>query len=164
MRKQSISIAAFCARGREIGCVLIQEGRIVWYGVKTIKGKRNGAEFTRHVARVLLSLFERLTPRYLVVVEDVSHRTTPGAVNQEIQKLGKKWTRTGSYHVKTVSLQDVKHRICNDHTVSHRVLIEAVVTRYPLLAGLRRDFAIYRPLYWELVILAVALADTATDP
>ena len=142
----------------------MQEGRIVWYGVKTIKGKRSGAEFTRHVTRVLLSLFERLTPRCLVVVEDVAHRTTLGAVNQEIQKLGKKWTCTGSCHVKTISLQDVKHRICNDHTVSHRILMEAVVTRYPLLAGLQRDFAIYRPFYWELVCMAVGMADAAEKP
>lgn len=164
MRKRSTFIAAFCARNREIGYVLMSEGRIIRYGVKTIKGKRSGAEFNRHVARGLLSLFERITPRRLVVVEDVSHRTKPGAVNQKIQNLRKTWTRTGSYQVKTISLQELKHRLCNDHTVSHRDLVAAVVTRYPLLAGLRVDCAIYRPLYWELVCMAIGMADAVENP
>ena len=157
-------IAAFCARNREIGYVLMLDGRIIHYGVKTIKGKRKGKDFIRRVTRTLQAVLERLTPRCLVVVEDLSHRTKPGAVNQAIHALETEWTRKQLCRVTSLSLRDVKHSICSDHTVAHRVLAETIVTRYPPLAGLRCDFAIYRPLYWELVCLAAALADTAEKP
>ena len=163
-KKTNIPIAALCARGREIGYVLMVDGRIIRYGVKTIKGKRRGVVFLRQVARILMGVLDRLTPQYMVVVEDVSHRTKPGAVNQEIAKLKKEWMDTGSCQVRTISLKDVKYRLCDDHSVSHRALVEMVLARYPLVACLRVDFAIYRPLYWELVCLAIGMADAVEGP
>ena len=158
--KTHIPIVAFCARGREIGYVLMQDGRIIHYGVKTVKGKRSGREFLRRVTQALLSVLEILTPRCLVVVEDMPHRTKSGAVNKAIQQIVSDWRRNNRrYRMMNLPLRDVKRQVCEDPCVTHRVLADAMVTRYPILMGLRRDFAIYRPLYWELVCLAVALAD-----
>lgn len=161
-KEEDMLIVAFCARGREIGYVLIQYGRIIRYGVKTIKGERRGRQFSQRVERALLDVLERLTPPYLVVIEDIPHLPIPGGVNRAIQMIGAQWKEEHLYKIVTVSLHEAKQCVCSDDSVTHPVLAENIVSRYPILVGLSRDFAIYQPLYWELVCLAAALADAAS--
>jgi hypothetical protein len=164
MQPPSTPVAAFCARGREIGYVLMTGGRIMRYGVKTIKGKRQGREFYQRVARALMAVLERLTPRCLVVVENMPPRGKPGAVNQAIRMTMQAWEIEKRHRIRAISLKKAKRRICGQPTATHRDLAKRIIIRHPILSDLRCVLAAYRPLYWELVCMAAALAETPAGP
>ena len=73
------------------------------------------------------------------------------------------WNKTREYEVRTVSLQAVKGHLDGDPRGTNQALAEAVMTRHPSLSELPCDFVFYRAPYWELVLLAAALAEGAGD-
>ena len=151
---------AFFARGREIGYVRLTNGQLVRYGVKTIKGPRRGSAFTQRVEQVLSSVMDRGEVPAEIVVERRGTGSKHGALCRTISTLAKHWKR-GRYRVCSLSLDEVKDKLCDDATVTQHTLAEAIVQRYPMLCTLRNQTTDQKTKYWANVCIALALADVA---
>ena len=161
MKNVPTTIIAFFARGREIGFVILEEQELVRYGVKTIKGNRQGSAFPTRVETALASFCAMGGSSRIVVVERPSRSSRTGALCNVIGDLTTHWKRTG-FPVYTLSLNEAKRRICGDPKATHRAVLQRMIERYPRLWPVVTLRKAQNATYWEKVGLVMALADVAT--
>lgn len=159
MKENPSSLVAFFARGREIGFVVMDNGQLFRYGVKTIKGKRRGVVFTKRIENALSPLLKIVRPHTTIVIEKTENLKRPGALCRTLSQIVKQWEK--EKQVYGLSLEEVKLRLCDTRKATHRELMEEVVERHALFKGLMFNGKAGQRRYWEKVILAMALADTA---
>lgn len=160
MRNNPTAILALFARGREIGFVIIENGELWRYGVKTIKGKRRGVAFAKRVESAISPLMEAIGPHGVIVIERTESLKREGALCHILPQLLKGLTNRG-YSLHSISLAEVKQRLCDTRKATHRELIEAIAERYPVLRSVMIDAKAQKVKYWEKVFIAMALADGA---
>lgn len=153
------SIIAFFARGREIGFVILENGKIVRYGVKTIRGQKQGSDLIRRVERILAPVLAMAGPHSVVVIERDADSSRKGSLCRAVHHLSERWRRQG-YRVLSVPWKEVKEKLCERSRATHREIIQVVVQRHTLLWPLVRRSTVQAG-YWKKVLLAAALADVA---
>lgn len=158
MKNDPTTIISFFARGREIGFVVIEGGQVVRYGVKTIKGKRQGSDSIRSVERALWPLIETLESQGMIVVERHSASSRTGILCQVMGILAKRWKRAG-YPTSIVSLETVKRSLCETRKAKHIDILKVMMERYPFFRPLIPQPKAAKAKYWKKVLLALALAD-----
>lgn len=153
----STSIIAFFARGREIGFVVMDSGQIVRYGVKTIKGSKQGSDLVQRVELTLAPVLASTGLHSVIVVEGNAARLK-GALCQAVISLSKQWARQG-YEVRYVSWRLLKARFCGNCEATYGAVIQAVTAWHPLLWPLVHQATAPQIAYWKKVLLAAALAE-----
>ena len=88
------SIIAFFSRNGEIGYVIIREGELRRWGVKTIKGKRSGDAFVRKVEKALSAVIS-LAEQGVIVTERIRGTPHQGALSRVMPKVLKPWRKSG---------------------------------------------------------------------
>jgi len=152
------SIIALFARGREIGFVILENGKIVRYGVKTIKGKKQGSDLTRRVERILAPVLAMAGLHSVIVIERDAELSRKGALCKAIHHLAGQWRRQ-NYRVRPVSWAEVVRTLCEGRRATQREVAQAILEQHPLLWQLVRQSTAYRAKYWKKVLLAAALAE-----
>ncbi|MDA1193011.1 MAG: hypothetical protein O3A46_15155 [Candidatus Poribacteria bacterium] len=148
MSKRIQTTIGLFARGKEIGFAVVVNGEMTRYGVKTVTGKRTGADFRHRIASILDALTEAESSSWIILPDKAS----PGALSRTVLRWAEAPRNAG--HVRRVSMNDVKRLICGDPGATHRALSQTVVATYPILAAAsaKRDQPKRR------VLIAVALA------
>lgn len=154
------SLIALFTRGREIGFVILENGQVVRYGVKTIKGKKQGPGLIRRVERILAPVLVMAGLHSVIVIERDANLSRKGALCQVVHRLSEQW-RCRGYRVSSVSWKEVKEKLCEHSKTTHQEVIQAVVQRQPLLWLLVRHSTVQQASYWKKVLLAAALAEAA---
>ena len=162
MKQPPTPIIAFFARGGGIGFALLDGGELRRYGVKTIEGRRRGAAFTRSIENALSPLLAMLGEGGLIVMERNSPASRRGALCRRMSQIANRWERRG-YAVCPLSLSEAKRRMCERPKATHRVLVETIATRHPILRPLVTRASIQQFKYWERVFIAMALAEVANE-
>ena len=153
------STVALFARGREIGFVILDGRTITRYGVKTIKGKKQGSDLTRRVERVLAPVLAMAGSHGLIVVERDVNLSRKGMLCKAVHRLSEQWRRRG-YWVASVSWKEVRERLCECREVTqYQVSFAVVYQRHPLLWPLVKRSTVQQTKYWKKVLLAAALAE-----
>src|ERR1044071_1615321 len=67
MLTNRMKILAIDPGTREMGVAILDRQTLLYYGVKTIRGRRNPAEVLRRVQEITLSLIERFRPDCLAL-------------------------------------------------------------------------------------------------
>jgi len=161
MNQRPIDILALFARGREIGFVLINNGTVYRYGVKTIKGnKKRGQVFVKCVEKALFPLLENLETDGAVVIEQRERLGRKNASKTTILHILKRFVED-VYPLQEISLSEVKQSICAYKKATHQELIETIVRRYPTFLSKIKGVAREKARYWEKVLMALALAEVA---
>jgi len=156
MPKPTNTLALF-ARGREIGFVFIDNGELLRYGVKTIKGKRRGPGFYERIGKAIEGLLENLQANGMVVIERVDSggkqgglaKILPHIVEQFVDKV---------YPLMSLSLAEVKQRLCGSTKATNRALMETIAQREQIFLPLL-DGKAQKRNYWKKVIMAMAMAE-----
>jgi len=163
MNQRPIDILALFARGREIGFVLINNGTVYRYGVKTTKGnKKRGQVFVKCVEKALFPLLETLGDEGVIVIERRERLGRGGVAKTTIPHILKRFVKD-VYPLQEISLSEVKQSICNYKKATHQELIETIVRRYPTFLSKIKGVAHEKARYWEKVLMALALAEVAKN-
>jgi len=153
------TLIAFLARGREIGFVVLYEGTVLRYGVKTIKGrKRAGPGFTRRVEQTLAPLLRTVGRNAVVVIEQDAAPSKKGALCRTLNSLSERWKEQGR-RVCALSWEEVKRGLSRSEWMTQDEIAQVVVERQPLLWPLVTPLKAQRMRYWKKVLLAAALAE-----
>jgi hypothetical protein len=153
------TLIAFLARGREIGFVVLYEGTVLRYGIKTIKGRKQaGAGLTRRVEQILDTLLRTAGRNAVVVVEQDAALSKKGALCQTLNSLAERWKEQGR-RVCALSWEEVKRRLSRSEWMTQDEIARVVVERQPLLWSLDTPRQAQRMRYWKKVLLAAALAE-----
>lgn len=155
-------IIALFARSREVGFVIVEHSKLSRYGVKTIKAARRGATFVKAVERTLDPLLETAHPNGLIVVEQNPNTPQKGMLCRTIYQMSQRWKQKG-YPVRFLSLTDIKQYVCETPKATHHKLIETIAQRYPILLPLITSAKNEKALYWQKVLIAMAMADVANS-
>lgn len=157
------TLIGFFTRGREIGYVVMDNGQLVRYGVKTIKGRRQGPDFVRRVEDALASVLNLAGPHATVVIERRKGNSHTGALCRVVQRLLKRRAanRRRCYAVRAVSLKEAKQEVCGDGDVTNRELSEAIIKRHPILWALISSPKVQQVHYRQPILLVTALAELA---
>lgn len=158
IQERPSSITAFFGRGKEVGFVCLKHGDLIDFGVKTITGRRRGGGFTKKIQNTLSALLETPEQHGLIVVERVSEMSYTGGLRHAMNAVSKRWKKDG-YSVCSISLKQVKQRLCGTPNATHRELMEEVAERHAILKVLMADGKADNAHYWEKVVLAMALVD-----
>jgi len=151
------SLIALYTRGREIGFVILENGKIVRYGVKTIKGKKQRPDLTERIDHILTPVLAIAGPSVIVIERDAT-LSRKGALCKAIHHLAGQWRRRG-YQIRPVSWEEVVRTLCEGRRATQREVAQAILEQHPLLWPLVRQSTAYRAKYWKKVLLAAALAE-----
>lgn len=155
------TFVAFLARGREIGFVVLHQGILIRYGIKTIKGrKQGGPAFIRRVEQVLTPVLTMAGHHGVIVVERDADRAQIGALCRAVHRLPERWGQR-DLRVCAVSWEEVKMELCRYRQATQGEVTQVVVERQPLLWPLFMPLKAQRMKYWKKVFLAAAMAEVA---
>ncbi len=153
------TLIAFLARGREIGFVVLNNGTVVRYGVKTIKGrKRAGPGFTRRVEQTLTPVLAMAGPGAVIVIEQDATPSQKGALCQALNSLWPRWKEQG-YRAYALPWEGIRWALGGSRRMTQDDIVQVVVKRQPLLWPLVTPLKAQRMKYWKKVLLAAALAE-----
>jgi hypothetical protein len=132
MRQKPTKTLSIFARGKEIGFVILEDGEILKYGAKTVKGKRSRVSFDKRVEKALCPLLKAVRPQGSVALERDLEDSKRGALCRAIGRTSKLWGKKG-YPLRFVSLRETKKSLCGKQKATYQELIEEVVRKRPLL-------------------------------
>jgi hypothetical protein len=161
MQKATNTLALF-ARGREIGFVWLENGLLYRYGVKTIKGKRYGRAFYKRIGKSLKRLLENLCPDGMVVIERVDNQCKLGELAKALPGIVEQFVGD-VYPLISLSLVEVKLRLCGSAKATHLDLIEIIAQREPIFLSLIKDGKAQQRNYWKKMLIAMALAEAVQN-
>lgn len=138
----------------------MEDGEILRYGVKTVKGKRNRPDFAKRVEKALSPLLKAIGTQGLVVVQRGTISSKRGALCRTLDKMLKLWKKKG-YRLCLISLLEVKRSLCENRKATYGELIKVVAERYPVLWPLSVIRKPEKTKYWGKAMIAMALVETA---
>jgi len=160
LAQKATNILALFARGREIGFVWIDNGELLRYGVKTIKGKRRGPAFYKQIGKSLKGLLEKLGPDGLVVIERVDDGGRKGGLAKALPRIVEEFVDK-VYPLMSLSLAEVKQSLCGCSKATHLALMETIAQREQIFLSLLKDGKAQRRNYWKKVLMAMGLGVAA---
>lgn len=130
---KKLKVLAIDPGTREMGVALLEDGALIYQGVKTIRRKKSPHETLRAGRKIILRLINDLKPNVLAVEKTFfSNNRNSALLNvfaDEIRAVGK---RKG-LKVLAFAANTVKKAICRNGRASKEELARAVVSKYPEL-------------------------------
>ncbi len=170
MHTKKVKILAIDPGTREMGVAVLEGEQLVYYGVKTIRGRRNPAEVLRRIQAVTTRLIGRFRPDCLAIEKTflIQKSASLLIVAAEEVKATARQHRLAVYeYAPTV----VRKLICNSGRATKQETATVIARRFPELRSYREQRTKWETLYYANLFDAVALAvccanDTTlhTDP
>jgi len=157
MSKNNSKILAIDPGTREMGIAFLEEGRLVYYGVKAIKKKKSPHETLREGRKIILRLIKDFKPDVLAVEKAffVNNRSASllNVFVDEIRAIGRrKGIKVISYAPSTV-----KRILCGNGRASKEEVARAVVLTFPELKVFLTQDRKWKEKYHQNMFDAVAL-------
>jgi len=148
---------------REIGFAFLENEKLIYYGVKTVKNQRSARETMHEGRKIVLRLIRDFKPNTLVYEKSLFYNNRCAALLnafvEEIRKIGK---RKG-LEVRGFAPSTVKKAICGYGRASKKEEVKVIISKYPeLKAYLRQDRA-WKEEYHQNMFDAVALGIIANE-
>jgi crossover junction endodeoxyribonuclease RuvC len=142
---------------REMGVAFLEEGKLIYYGVKAIKKKKSPHETLREGRKIILRLINDFKPDVLVLEKAffVNNRSASllNVFVDEIKAIGRrKGLKVISYAPSTV-----KKFICGNGRASKREVARVIVSKYPELKVYLTQDRAWKEEYHQNMFDAVAL-------
>lgn len=145
---------------REIGIAFLENGKLLYHGVKIIKKKKSPHETLREGRKIILRLVKDFKPKTLVVEKTFFANNKNSALLNvfvdEIKAIGKrKGLKVVSYAPNTV-----KKFICGNGRASKEEVAKVIVSKYPELKVYISQDRKWKERYHQNMFDAVALGVT----
>ena len=157
MRKNHSKILAIDPGTRHMGVAFLEEGRLIYYGVKVVKKKKSPHETLKEGRKIILRLIKDFKPDVLVFEKTffVNNRSASllNVFVDEIKAIGKrKGLRVLSYAPSTV-----KKYTCGNGRASKKEVAKVLVAKYPELKVYLTQDRAWKEQYHQNMFDAVAL-------
>ena len=158
MSQNNSKILAIDPGTREMGIAFFDDGKLIYYGVKTIKKGKSPSETLKEGRKIILRLIKDFKPNVLVVEKAFfANNRNASLLNvlvDEIKAIGK---RKG---LKVVSFapSTVKKAICGNGRASKREVARIIVSKYSELKVYLTQDRAWKELYHQNMFDGVALA------
>jgi Holliday junction resolvasome RuvABC endonuclease subunit len=158
MRKNHSKILAIDPGTRQMGVAFLEEGKLIYYGVKVIKKKKSPHETLKEGRKVILRLINDFKPDVLVFEKTffVNNRSASllNVFVDEIKAIGKrKGLKVVGYAPSTV-----KKFTCGNGRASKKEVARVIVSKYPELKVYLTQDRAWKEEYHQNMFDAVALA------
>lgn len=159
MSKNNSKILAIDPGTKHIGVAFLEEGRLIYYGVKVVRRRNSPAEILRECRKIILRLIKDFKPTTIVVEKTYfanSKNRNSSLLNvfvDEIRIIGKrKGLKVIAYAPSTV-----KKAICGNGRASKKEVAKVVIARYPELNVYLNQDRAWKERYHQNMFDAVAL-------
>jgi len=163
MLKRCFRILAIDPGTTHMGIALIESGKLIYQGVKAIRGKRSPHEKLREGRRTVLRLIGDFRPDVLALEKAFfANNRNASLLNvlvDEIRAIG----RRKGLRVMSFAPSTVKKHLCGNGHASKREVARAVVARYPELRVYLTQDRAWKERFHQNMFDAVALGMMATD-
>ncbi len=161
MTKKKTKILAIDPGTKEMGVAFLEKGKLIHYGVKSIKKKRSPHQTLEEGRKIVERLISDLKPEILVVEKTFfANNRNSSLLNvffDEIKAIGRrKRLRVLSYAPNTV-----KKFICGNGRASKEEVAKVIVSRYPELKVYINNDRKWKERYHQNMFDAVALGIVA---
>jgi Holliday junction resolvasome RuvABC endonuclease subunit len=158
MSKNNTKILAIDPGTREMGVAFMEEGKLIYHGVKAIKRKKSPHETLKEGRKIILRLIKDFEPTVLVVEKSFFFNNRNSSLLNvfvdEIRTVGKrKGLKVASFAPNTV-----KKFICGNGRASKKEVARVIVSKYPELKVYLTQDRAWKELYHQNMFDAVALA------
>jgi len=142
---------------REMGIAFLDDGKLIYYGVKTIKKHRYPNETLKEGRKFIIRLIKDFRPNILIYEKTFfANNRNSSLLNvfvDEIRAIG----RRKGLEVKGFAPSTVKKAICGNGRASKREVARAIASRYPELKVYLNQDRVWKELYYQNMFDAVAL-------
>ena len=157
MPKPKTKILAIDPGTREIGVALLQNGDLIYHGVKTIRKRGSPQERLKEGRKIVLRLIQDFKPQVLAVEKTFFAKNKNAALlnvfAEEIKAIGKQQGKT----VVSFAPNTVKKFICGNGRASKAEVARVVIARYPELKVFLTQDRAWKERYHQNMFDAVAL-------
>jgi crossover junction endodeoxyribonuclease RuvC len=152
------SILAIDPGTRVMGIAFLEKGKLIYYGVKTIKdGTRLPHERLREARKAVLRLIQDFHPEVLAIEKTFFSNNRNIALLNVLAEEIKAIARRKGLKVFSLAPSTVKKHICGNGRAKKREVAEMVIARYPELKVLISQDRKWKEAYWQNVFDALAL-------
>jgi len=160
MAKRNSRILALDPGTKEMGIALLDDGKLIYYGVKVIKNRKSPHENLEEGRKTVLRLIKDFKPQVLVVEKAFfANNRNISLLNvfvDEIRAIGRrKKLRVIGYAPSTV-----KKYICGNGRASKKEVARVVVAKYPELKVYLTQDRAWKERYHQNMFDAIALGMT----
>jgi len=157
MPKPKTKILAIDPGTREIGVALLQNGDLIYHGVKTIRKRGSPQERLKEGRKIVLRLIQDFKPQVLAVEKTFFAKNKNAALlnvfAEEIKAIGKQQGMT----VVSFAPNTVKKFICGNGRASKAEVARVVIARFPELKVFLTQDRAWKERYHQNMFDAVAL-------
>jgi Holliday junction resolvasome RuvABC endonuclease subunit len=157
MSKNNSKILAIDPGTREMGIAFLENGKLIYYGVKTIKKGKSPSETLKERRKIVLRLIKDFKPNILVVEKAFfANNRSASLLNvfvDEIKAIG----RRKGLKVESYAPSTVKKHICRNGRASKREVARVIISKFPELKVYLTQDRVRKELYHQNMFDAVAL-------
>jgi Holliday junction resolvasome RuvABC endonuclease subunit len=157
MRNNNSKILAIDPGTREMGVAFLEEGKLIYHGVKEIKKKKSPHETLKEGRKIILRLINDFKPTVLVFEKTffVNNRSASllNVFVDEIKSIGKRM----GLKVVGYAPSTVKKFICGNGRASKKEVARVIVSKYPELKVYLTQDRAWKEEYHQNMFDAVAL-------
>jgi crossover junction endodeoxyribonuclease RuvC len=157
MQTNHMKILAIDPGTREMGVAILDGKTLVYYAVKTIRGRRNPAEVLRRIQEITASLIERFHPDCLAIEKMFLIQKSASLLLVAAEEV-KATARQHGLPVYEYTPTTVRKLICNSGRATKRETAKVVARRFPELRIYLEQKTKWETLYYANMFDAVALA------
>lgn len=157
MTNNNSKILAIDPGTREMGIAFLDDGKLIYYGVKAIKKKKSPQETLKEGRKVILRLINELKPQYLAVEKTFfAKNQSMSLLNAFVNEIGVVGKRKG-LRVISYAPNTVKKFTCGDGRASKEEVAKIIVSKYPELKAYIRQDRKWKERYHQNMFDAVAV-------
>jgi Holliday junction resolvasome RuvABC endonuclease subunit len=157
MSKNNSKILAIDPGTREMGIAFLENGKLIYYGVKTIKKGKSPSETLKERRKIVLRLIKDFKPNILVVEKAFfANNRSASLLNvfvDEIKAIG----RRKGLKVESYAPSTVKKHICRNGRASKKEVAKVIISKYPELKVYLTQDRAWKEEYHQNMFDAVAL-------
>jgi Holliday junction resolvasome RuvABC endonuclease subunit len=157
MSKNRLKILAIDPGTREMGIAFFDDGKLIYYGVKTIKKGKSPSETLKEGRKIVLRLIKDFRPKVLVVEKAFFANNRNAALLNvlvdEIRAIG----RRKGLKVMSFAPSTVKKFICGNGRASKKEVVRVIVSKHPELKVYLTQDRAWKEQYHQNMFDAVAL-------
>jgi len=157
MPKNNSKILAIDPGTREMGIAFLEEGKLIYHGVKVIGKKKTPSEALKEGRRIILRLIKDFKPGALVLEKAFFANNQSAALLNvfvdEIKAIG----RRKGLKVMSFAPSTVKKAICGNSRASKKEVARVIISKYPELKVYLTQDRAWKEEYHQNMFDAVAL-------
>jgi crossover junction endodeoxyribonuclease RuvC len=157
MSRRKIKILAIDPGTKEMGVAFLENGDLIYYGVKTIKHRRSPHEILNEGRKIILRLIRDFKPDVLVYEKAFfSNNRSAALLNTFVDEIKVTAKRKGA-KVIGYAPSTVKKAICGNGRASKKEVAKMIVSKFPELKVYLTQDRAWKEEYHQNMFDAVAL-------